>query len=204
MRTVGPVSEKRVDGLLKLGRRVQSRFPNFYLAGGTALMIRHRHRTSVDLDFFSEREFSFRAMESRARKSFPVRRSAKLTDNLDLWIDGVKVSFVFFPYRNRKPLIRHRGMAMASDYDIFLNKIYAAGRRVDEKDPVDAAFLLDTYHWSVTALKRDFERKFPGQSWEIYLGAVLSFEDYPGLQPAVKKSLRRLLHPSEDGAKKRA
>lgn len=193
MRAGGPVTQKHVDRLLHIGHRVQSLFPKFYLAGGTALMIRHRHRTSVDLDFFSEREFSFRAMETRVRKTFSVRRSAALTDNLDVWIDGIKVSFVFFPYRNRKALIRHSGMVMASDYDIFLNKLYAAGRRVDAKDPVDAAFLLDMRRWPATELKRDFERKFPGQSWEIYVGALLSFKDYPGLPPGVKQSLLRLL-----------
>ena len=193
MKNAGAVSKTRVDSLIDLGQRVQSRFPKFYLAGGTALMIRHRHRTSVDLDFFSEREFSFRSVETRMRNAFRVQRSAEFADNLDLWIGGVKVSFVFFPYRNRKPLIRHSGILMASDYDIFLNKLYAAGRRVDGKDPVDAAFLFNQNEWPLKMLKRDFEKKFPGQSWEIYLGALLSFEDYPGLPPAVKKSLRRLL-----------
>jgi hypothetical protein len=81
----------------------------------------------------------------------------------------------------------------ASDYDLFLNKIYVAGRRVDPKDPFDAAFLYKMYKWELAKVKNDFENKFPDQSFEIYLGAILNFEDYPGLPKWVKTSLMELI-----------
>ena len=40
-------------------------------------------------------------------------------------------------------------------------------------------FLLKKYNWQKEIVKRDFTRKFPDQSFEIYLGAILKFEDYP-------------------------
>ncbi len=70
---------------------------------------------------------------------------------------------------------------MASDYDILLNKIYVSGRRIEWKDPFDAAYLVRKYQWPIEQVKRDFERKFPSQSFEIFMGALLSFEDYPEL-----------------------
>jgi len=39
----------------------------------------------------------------------------------------------------------------------------------------------------------DFEKKFPAQSYKIYLGALLSFEDYPKLPEWVKETLEELV-----------
>jgi hypothetical protein len=81
------MERKRIEKMKLLAIEIQKHFKNFYLSGGTALMIKHKHRISEDLDFFSKKEFSF--------------------------------------------------------------------------------------------TKMDFEKKFPHQSFEIYLGAVFSIEDYP-------------------------
>ena len=91
------------------------------------------------------------------------------------------------------PLIKYNGIKMASDYDVFLNKIYVAGRRVDPKDPFDAAFLFKMYRWETAKIKLDFENKFPDQSFEIYLGALLHFSDYPELPEWVKSILLELI-----------
>ncbi len=109
---------------------------------------------------------------------------------MDFRIEGVQVSFVFFPFQNIKKTERIKGIRIASDYDIFLNKIYAAGRRIDWKDPFDAAYLLKIHGWSREQVKHDFERKFPSQSFEIYLGALLSFEDYPELPDWARETLK--------------
>lgn len=183
---------KGIDRMLRLGARVQAAAPHFYLSGGTAVMFRHRHRRSDDLDFFSETEFSFRRLAHRIRRRFRVEGEVEGEDNLDLVIDGIKVSFVFFPFRNVRPVERLGGIRIASDYDIFLNKVYAAGRRVEPKDPIDAAFLLGLHLWSKPAIKADFERKFPDQSFEIFLGALLSFADYPGLDRRTRRVLETL------------
>lgn len=43
-----------MEALLKIARKVQSHFKDFYLAGGTAIMFRYKHRESYDLDFSGE------------------------------------------------------------------------------------------------------------------------------------------------------
>jgi hypothetical protein len=185
--------KENYDNLLQLAGEVQKQFKNFYLAGGTAIMFRHRHRQSYDLDFFRTKSFSYNRLATKARDCFPVENEIRLEDNIDFFIRNIKVSFVFFPFENRQPVEELRGVNLASDYDLFLNKIYVAGRRVDPKDSFDTAFLYRKHRWNKAQIKADFEAKFPDQSYEIYLGALLHFEDYPGLDNKVKEILTQLL-----------
>lgn len=181
------------DKLLQLAQEIQPHFPRFYLAGGTAIMFKYNHRTSDDLDFLSEHAFSVHRLIAKVRKLFPVESYEVPGDNVDFKIEGIRVSFVFFPFKNVEKVGRFKGIRIASDYDIFLNKIYAAGRRIDWRDPYDAAYLLRIHRWTREQVKQDFERKFPSQSFEIYLGALLSFEDYPELPEWAKVVLKNFV-----------
>jgi len=129
----------------------------------------------------------------KIRKLFEIENEEEFTDNIDFFFNGIKVSFVFFPFRNVGKNEYFQNLLVASDYDLFLNKVYVAGKRIDEKDPFDAAFLYRKYGWDRKQIKEDFEIKFPGQSYEIFLGALLNFEDYGKLPGWVKKSLETLL-----------
>lgn len=51
--------EKQLQKLIVLAQKIQPLFSSFYLAEGTNLMIKYQHRLSTDLDFFSEKNFSF-------------------------------------------------------------------------------------------------------------------------------------------------
>lgn len=181
-----------LEKIKDIGVRIQKNFPQFYLAGGTALVMKYKHRISEDLDFFSYKEFSFLRLSKKMNKLFKIEKEERFIDNIDFFIEGLKVSFVFFPFKNIKPLEVNSGIKMASDYDIFLNKIYSAGRRIETKDAIDFAFLYNKYKWNKNELKKDFERKFPNQSFEIYLGAILSIEDYPDLNSHTLKILNEV------------
>ncbi len=169
------------EKMKRLAKEIQKNFKNFYLAGGTAVMLRHKHRISEDMDFFSFRAFSFLRLAVKMRKIFKVEKEERFEDNIDFIIEGLRISFVFFPFQNIRPLENFEGIKIASDYDIFLNKIYSAGRRIESKDVIDFAFLYRKYQWGIDSVKKDFEQKFPHQSFEIYLGAILSIKDYPDL-----------------------
>lgn len=182
-----------MEKLLKLCIEVQRNFTKFYLGGGSAIALKYNHRKSEDIDFFSFTPFSFSRISFKIRKIFKVEKEERGEDNIDFYIEGVKVSFVFFPFKNIEKIENFQGIKKISDYDIFLNKIYAAGRRVDPKDPYDISFLYRIYRWNKEKIKNDFEKKFPGQSYKIYLGALLSFEDYPDLPGWVKEELSNLV-----------
>lgn len=183
---------ERIEEMKRIAKEIQKNFRMFYLAGGTSLMFKYNHRISEDLDFLSEKEFSFLKLSSKLRKMFNIEKEERFTDNIDFFIEGIKTSFIFFPFKNIKPLEDYYGIKIASDYDIFLNKIYSAGRRIETKDIFDFAFLYKKYNWQRTEIKRDFERKFPDQNFEIYLGAVLSIEDYPDLDKGTIEILEDL------------
>ena len=180
-----------MERMLNLAREVQKHFRYFYLAGGTAIMFRYNHRKSDDLDFLTSRVFSVNRLIDRVRKFFTVESYEVPGDNVDFVIDGIKVSFVFFPFKNLRTVKKFRGIRIPDDYDLFLNKIYVAGRRVDWKDPFDAAYLLRLHQWKYPDVKKDFETKFPSQSFEIYFGAILSFDEYPSLPDWVKDVLTK-------------
>lgn len=182
-----------MEKLINIAKHIQGNFKNFYLSGGTAIMLKFNHRESYDLDFFSQKFFSFLRISAKFRKIYKIDREEMGVDNIDFYIEDIKVSFVFFPFENVEPLENFKGIKKASDYDIFLNKIYSAGRRIEPKDPFDCAFLYRKYKWNKEKIEEDFEKKFHGQSYKIYLGAILSFDDYPQLPEWVKDELLKLL-----------
>ena len=171
---------------------VQALFPSFYLAGGTAIALKHMHRKSTDLDFFNFKPFSKARIVQKLKKQFKVQGFEVFEDNVDVFVKNTKLSFVHFPFKNIKRIENIKGIRIASDYDLFLNKLYAAGRRIDPKDPYDVAYLYKKHRWSVKSIKKDFEKKFINQSFEIYLGALLSFDDYGKLPLWVKKQLKEI------------
>lgn len=180
------------EAMHELALKVQQKVPGFTLAGGTAIMFKYDHRKSINLDFFKLKPFSFHRLALKIRSYFPVENEERKIDNIDFFINGIKVSFVLFPFKHiNKPQVIGQ-IKMFSDYDLFLNKIYVAGRRVDPKDPFDAAWLYSKNQWNLPEIKRDFEKKFPNQSFEIYLGALLSFEDYGHIDSWVKEELSKL------------
>lgn len=184
--------EESTQKLKTLAIQIQQVFPAFYLAGGTNLMFKYNHRISTDLDFFSEKSFSFARLTDKVLKKFPVERYERKEDNIDFWLNNIKVSFVFFPFKNAEKLQKFFQIKMASDIDIFLNKLYVSGRRIDNKDIFDIAFLYEKYQYQKDYVKALFEKKFPFQSFEIFLGAVFSLEDYPGLNTQTKKTILKM------------
>ncbi len=182
--------------LISLAQKIQGFFKGFYLAGGTAIMFKYEHRISFDLDFFRYKEFSFNRISKKIREIFKVDGEKRFIDNIDFYIKNIKVSFVYFPFKNIKRIENIGQLKIASDYDIFLNKIYSAGRRIEAKDVFDAAFLFKMHRWERNEIKKDFEKKFPDQDFEIYLGALLSFEDYEDIDDWIKETLLELVNKS--------
>jgi hypothetical protein len=178
--------------MVALAKEVQSKCRGFYLAGGTSIMIKYKHRISFDLDFFKDNTFSYNLLIKKVTENFNVQRWEKGVDNIDFFINNIKVSFVFFPFKNVEQLQLEKDIKMASDIDLFLNKIYVAGRRIDSRDPFDAAYLYKLHNWDNKELKHLFEKKFVTQSYEIYLGAILNFDDYEPIDEWIKETLREL------------
>lgn len=114
---------------------------NFYLAGGTALAMQLGHRLSVDLDFFTEEDFALQSLIislNECMGEITIRNMSKGTINAI--INGEKVSFLTYPYKNLFPLLSFRECPIADYRDIAASKLVTISQRGLMRDFYD----LDT------------------------------------------------------------
>ena len=157
----------------------------FYMAGGTALALQIGHRTSLDFDFYTNKSFDSAKLYQELRKRFEkVILLQKAEDSLIVKLDGVAVSFFYYPYPIAFLPAEIEGVRIASKQDIAAMKIIAISDRGTKRDFIDVYFLLKEF-----ALKEIFEfvkKKYP--EFNIYVGlrGLTYFAD------AEKKQQRKL------------
>ena len=117
---------------------------NFELGGGTALALQIGHRISVDFDFFAKNllEKGFLENVEKELLSKDLEVLVNNSEELSLLVDGVKVSFIFYPFPRQLPCVDLGGINALSILEIASTKAYTIGRRSEYKDYVDLYFLL--------------------------------------------------------------
>jgi Nucleotidyl transferase AbiEii toxin, Type IV TA system len=122
----------------------------FVLYGGTGLALRLGHRASVDFDFFAHDPLDHRKLERdfpRLRSAETVQEDANTRTALVNMGDGiVKVSFfggIAFGRVGEPELTQDGVLRVASLLDLAGTKIKALLQRVEAKDYLDIAALLD-------------------------------------------------------------
>ena len=124
----------------------------FVLYGGTALALRLGHRQSVDFDFFTSGTFS----PTDLRAAIPFLMEGTIAQSepnaLTVWVRplpterAVKVSFfggIGFPVIDRPDRPDPQGIVIASLRDLAGTKAKVINKRVELKDYLDIAALLD-------------------------------------------------------------
>ena len=117
---------------------------DFYLAGGTALALQIGHRMSVDFDLFIGKEIS-NTLLSSVKKVFQDSQivvSVNNAEELTIFIDEVKVTFLFYPFPVLLDFVVFEKMPMLGVKELSATKAYTIGRRGSYKDYVDLYFLL--------------------------------------------------------------
>lgn len=147
------------------------------LAGGTALALQLGHRISVDLDFFTEDDFSIEVLIQEINKfKLGCRILQEGAGTLTCIVNGVKVSFLRYPYPFMEIPRRVKDIPVAGILDIAAMKVIAIAQRGAKRDFVDLYFILqDTPFWKVAAnmMKRfGAERVNP-----LLIGKALVFFD---------------------------
>lgn len=118
-------------------------FP-FYLAGGTALALQLKHRTSLDFDFYSPEKFNNQQVYQAFKKHFLNIFLAK-EQSENTWqakVMGINISVFYYPYKLIKPLINFRSVKLASYEDIAAMKIVAIIQRAKQRDFFDLYYLI--------------------------------------------------------------
>ena len=168
-----PENQKKALELLGYQEFISS----FYLAGGTALSLQIGHRQSIDLDFFSQHNFSNQKLIDSLRKlgKFEIFEESHNTINGSL--DNVKVSFLRYEYPLLKPPQKLFSFSVANIFDIAVMKLSAISSRGSKKDFVDLYFLLK--HFSLADLFNGYREKYGTDVSNFYhlKKSLVFFED---------------------------
>ena len=145
----------------------------YYLADGTSLALQLKHRMTDDLHFFSMNQAA--ALEAVAifkllKLIFPqyvVRIDLKLSNQLDVFVDNTKVSFMAYDYPLLTPLVdgssittELTGLKLASAQEIALMKALNIVRKPGREDYVDLYFLFQSASVDLAYILSNANRKF--------------------------------------------
>lgn len=151
---------------------------NFYLAGGTALSLQIKHRTSVDFDFYSEKEFNPAGIYEQFQKQNKrkiVLISITEKNTLMLEINDIRISLFKYPYPLVQNLVKSQYCNLASLEDIAAMKMIAVIQRGTKRDFIDLYFLIKKM-----GLEKIFgfaREKYPGFNEYLALQSLTYFKD---------------------------
>lgn len=130
---------KTRDGLALLGK--SGLVSKFYLAGGSACALYLGHRLSIDLDFFTEENFSPKDLTAELSKlgEFSLTQEAK--DTLLGDFEETKISFFKYPYSLAWPPEEFLKIKIAPLLDIGAMKLDAIATRGKKRDFIDLYFI---------------------------------------------------------------
>ncbi|MCA9386202.1 nucleotidyl transferase AbiEii/AbiGii toxin family protein [Candidatus Dojkabacteria bacterium] len=161
-----PHPEVVTEQTLRLFKRISQiqAYSDFYLAGGTALSLQLGHRKSIDLDFFSQKDFDPRILEYLP---YPYKTLAKYPNSIDIFTENTKVFFFYYGFAHYKELLEFGDMRMLHPLDIGLTKLLALQTRSTKKDIIDLYF-IDKEVIPLEDLLELFEHHYSHDSFNSY------------------------------------
>lgn len=117
----------------------------FYLAGGSGLAIQLQHRLSFDLDFFSNKVFDEKMIDSDLRKTGQYHLDRLARDTLLGELSQTKISFFTLKEKLISPPTSFNKITVACIPDIAAMKLEAIGSRGSKKDFVDLFWISKTH-----------------------------------------------------------
>ena len=115
----------------------------YYLVGGTAIALYLGHRRSIDFDLFKFASLNRKKNLEKVQSSgFPFLVTWNVTDQMNLVINEVKVTFFQYPFQIKADNVFDNIIRLPELLDLAAMKAYALGRRSKWKDYVDLYFLL--------------------------------------------------------------
>ena len=171
------------------------RVNGFVLAGGTALALQLGHRVSFDFDFFSDQPIS-KDLLNKVKRIFPDRNIAPLVNNKDeltILVDGIKISFIYYPFFVGGKRIPYQGVLLISADWIAVTKAYTIGRRGSWKDYVDLFYALKQKIIFLPMLIKRAQKVF-GQAFHarLFLEQLIDLQDMEDVELIfLKKSVSK-------------
>lgn len=146
----------------------------YYLVGGTAIALQIGHRQSIDFDLFKDKNLRksdiYKKIHSKTKN---VINSYEDANQLNLIVNGVKLTFFQFPYEIPKNKGLKNTIKMPDLLTLSAMKAFALGKRAKWKDYVDLYFLIK-YHFSVEEIsakaREIFQVEFSEKLFKMQLG----------------------------------
>lgn len=148
----------------------------FYLGGGTALALQIGHRSSVDFDFYTPKDFDPKGLYNKLKKTLEQTTSEHMADGmLIVTADGVGISFFRYDYPLLNPLVKIAHIDLLPIEDIAAMKMISIVQRGTKRDFIDIYYILKIF--SLDKLLELTSKKY--NVFNIYLGlrALTYFED---------------------------
>ncbi len=152
------------------------------LGGGTALALQLYHRKSFDFDIFTPKPLSKKFLYKIKEHFKKIEIIINTGDELSFISPfNVKISFIFYPFKNFYKTIKTSFLDIFDWRDIGLDKAHAIGRRGEWRDYIDLYFVIKnglTLEDILQNSKRKFRDSFSGKlflSQLCYYGDIVDF-----------------------------
>ena len=119
---------------------------NFYLVGGTALALWLGHRKSIDLDFFTHKNFDSQTLAFTLEKELNAINIETGNNLVRCFISEVKIEFISHQYPLLKEPKKIDNIILSSVEDLAAFKLNAVVNRGSKKDFWDIAYLLKQFN----------------------------------------------------------
>ena len=171
-----------------------------YLAGGTALALQLGHRISVDLDFFTLKEFDEDALSVQLSQFEEFKPKNKAWRTIQGKIGETEISIFFYKNTLIEETLEYEGIRLVSKKDIAAMKIDALQGRGTKRDFVDIYFLSKLYKLEEMFNFYDLKYGILEDRWYSILRSLDYFEeadreDMPKMLVNAKwDEIRKFLH----------
>ena len=149
---------------------------HFYLVGGTALALQLGHRNSIDIDLFSQNDFSEDDILNILVKIYKVEEIFRRKNTIISLVNNIKTDFIKHDYPFILPPVTEEGISFLSKEDITAMKFHViiqSGKRL--KDFIDIYYLLQ--HFSMQQMIAFFTKKYSYSNPMIAMKAVNYFDE---------------------------
>lgn len=171
-----------------------------YLAGGTALALQLGHRVSVDLDFFTLKEFDEDALSSQLLQFEEFVQKNKAWRTVQGKIGETEFSLFYYKNTLIEETVEYEGIKLVSKKDIAAMKVDALQGRGTKRDFIDVYFLSKIYKLEEMLNFFDLKYGILEDRWYSILRSLDYFEeadreDLPKMLMDVKwEEVKRFFH----------
>lgn len=138
------------------------KFPEFYLAGGTALALQIGHRISIDFDLFSKEDITPNLLRKvkRVFKETKIELLLRHSEQLSIKANGMRMDFVKYRFPLILKPLEFKGVKLLQIAEIAAMKAYTLNYRGTLKDYIDLYFILKDKHATLERIKKIAEKKY--------------------------------------------